>query len=377
MRSILEVQNLRGRTALVRVDFNVPLVSDGTVLSTESWRIEKSITTIKHLSKLGAKVVLISHIGRDAKTSLAPIVPLLEKYVPVRFVSDLYSEDVQNIVENLVDGEVILLENLRSHTGEEENSQEFAAYLARLADLYVNEAFSASHREHASIVGVPQFLPSYAGIWFLEEVKNLQKLEHAEKPFVCIIGGAKFETKLPVLEKFSKLADLVFVGGALANNFFKKIGFEMGKSLLDPSVDVSSFFDNEHIKIPFDVIVENGEVRAPNQVGKEEVVVDMGPETVDYLVETIRSAKTVLWNGPLGLYEKGFDKTSQALLSALATGERFSVVGGGDTVTLVQKMGIQERLSFVSTGGGAMLVFLAEGTLPGIQALERSVSPHL
>ena len=372
MRSILEIKNLRGRTALVRVDFNVPIGPDGTVGENEGTRIEKALDTIKHLSTMGAKVVLISHIGRDPKESLAPVAEYLKKFIAVNFIPVLYGEEVLGIAENLSEGQIILLENLRSNEGEEKNTEEFAAYLASLADLYVNEAFSVSHREHASVVGVTKFLPSYAGIWFQKEVESLKKMDEPEKPFLFILGGAKFETKVPLIEKFSKIADNIFIGGALANNFMKKIGFETGKSLLDESVNVAKFFDRPNIKIPFDVIVKTGEAKSPNSLSKEDIIVDMGPETLEDLKETIKGAKTILWNGPLGLYEEGFDLSSREILKTISEMNVFSVVGGGDTVALVKKTGLEKSISFISTGGGAMLDFLSSGTLPGIEALNMS-----
>ncbi len=372
MRSILEIKNLRGRTALVRVDFNVPIGQGGTVGENEGTRIEKALDTIKHLSTMGARVVLISHIGRDPKESLAPVAEYLKKFIAVTFIPVLYGEEVLGIAENLSEGQIILLENLRSNEGEEKNTEEFAAYLASLADLYVNEAFSVSHREHASVVGVTKFLPSYAGIWFQKEVESLKKMDEPEKPFLFILGGAKFETKVPLIEKFSKIADNIFIGGALANNFMKKIGFETGKSLLDESVNVAKFFDRPNIKIPFDVIVKTGEAKAPNSLSKEDIIVDMGPETLQDLKETIRNAKTILWNGPLGLYEEGFDLSSKEILKTISEMNAFSVVGGGDTVALVKKTGLEKSISFISTGGGAMLDFLSSGTLPGIEALNMS-----
>jgi 3-phosphoglycerate kinase len=369
MKSILEIQNLRGRTAVVRVDYNIPIGEDGVVDSFEAVRIEKSIDTIKHLSKLGAKVVLISHIGSDGKQSLKPVAEYLNKFIEVNFVPVLYGEEVLSIVENLNDGQVIMLENLRSDPGEESNSKEFSAYLASLGDFYVNEAFSVSHRSHASVVGVTKFLPSYAGLWFLKEIENLKKLDNPEKPFLFILGGAKFVTKVPLLDKFVSLADSIFIGGALANNFLKKIGFEIGKSSFDGSVDVSVFFDKPNIKIPFDVMVSSGQNLAPNSLSKEDSIVDIGDETLEDLKDNIKSAKTILWNGPLGFYEKGFDKSSKEILKAISESSAFSVIGGGDTVKLLQEMGIYEKISFVSTGGGAMLDFLANGSLPGIDAL--------
>ena len=371
MRFIQEIQNLKGRTALLRVDFNVPVGADGVIGSNEDFRIQKSLETINYLIKHGAKVVLVSHIGRDKNATLKPVAERLNKFIPVKFIPELFSDDIHGIVENLLEGEVLMLENLRSHEGEEKNTEEFSAYLASLADFYVNEAFSVSHRNHASIVGVTKFLPSYVGVWFQKEIQNLDKIINPDKPFYFILGGAKFETKVPLIEKFSKIADSVFIGGALANNFMKKIGFETGKSLLDESIDVSTFFNKENLKIPFDVIVKTGEVKSPNGLSKEDIIVDMGPDTLDDVKNSIKNAKTILWNGPLGLYEEGFDKSSKEILKTISETGAFSVVGGGDTVKLVQEMGLMEKITFVSTGGGAMLDYLSNGTLPGLDAVNQ------
>ncbi len=375
MRFIENIQNLKGRTALVRVDFNVPVGKDGIVDDTEDIRIEKSLETIKFLSKMNCKVILISHIGKDGKESLKPVADKLNTFLPVTFVPMLYGEEILGIAENMGEGEVILLENLRSNEGEESNSREFSAYLASLADFYVNEAFSVSHRSHASVVGVTEFLPSYVGFWFKKEIENLTKLDYPEKPFVFILGGAKFDTKIPLIKKFTKLATTIFIGGALANNFFKKIGFETGKSLLDEKVDISNLFHEESIQIPFDVKVKTGEtnqIKELNDLNKEDMIVDIGPATLVELNSKIKEAKTILWNGPLGLYEEGFDQSSKDILKVIAETKAFSVVGGGDTVKLVKGMGLQDKITFVSTGGGAMLDYLSSGTLVGIEALDRN-----
>jgi len=369
MKSLSELKNIKGRTALVRVDFNVPVGEDGIVDDSESIRIEKSLETIKYLSGFGAKVVLISHFGKSGKDSLRPVADKLNTFLPVKFIPELWSEDVLGITQNMNEGEVILLENLRSVDDEENNSQEFSAYLASLADFYVNEAFSVSHRVHSSVVGVTEFLPSYAGFWLLKEVQNLSKLEMSPKPFLVIFGGAKFETKIPLIKKFSEVADEIFIGGALANNFIKSIGFETGRSLLDEKVDVKTFFNKENIKIPFDVLTENNEVKELNGVDKEDMIVDMGPATLLNLKEVIKNSKTILWNGPLGFYEKGFDKSSKEILTAISETDAFSVIGGGDTIKLLDEMGLRDKISFISTGGGAMLEFLSRGTLPGLEVL--------
>lgn len=370
MRLIQEVLNLKGRTAIVRVDFNVPIGLDGVVDKSEDWRIQKSLETINHLKNSGAKTILISHIGRDKKDSLKPVAKYLQNFLSIGFVSTWDEYEISGIVKNMNEGDIILLENLRQKDGEEENDQKFAQWLSSLADLYINEAFSVSHRLHASIISLPLYLPSYAGFWLQKEVSNLSKvLKDPKRPLLLILGGAKFETKLPLLKKFEKIADEILIGGALANNFFRTIGFNIGKSLQDKDALVSEFFNKENIKIPFDVVVKDGQ-KDIAKLGNEDIIVDLGRETTNEWGNIIKNSKTVLWNGPLGLYEEGFDVASKKLLEIISTTDTFSVIGGGDTVKLVKDMGLEDKISFISTGGGAMLDYLTKGTLPGLSLLE-------
>ena len=372
IKNIQSVTNLKERKVLVRVDFNVSLGKNDVVDENEDWRIEKSLETINYLQKAGAKTIVISHIGRDKKESLKPVADYIQKFVKVNFVPTWDRDTIRAIVMDMMPGDVIMLENLRQEDGEETNSEEFASFLAALADMYVNEAFAVSHREHASIVGVPQYLQSYAGFWLQKEIENLGKAMNApEHPFLLILGGAKFETKIDLIKKFEKIADQIFVGGALANNFFQTIGFRIGKSLVDKNAHVAEFFNKDHIKIPFDVVVKGGVAKEMPDITDDDVIVDAGPNTMADLVNTIPTFKTVLWNGPLGLYEEGYDTSSKEILKAITQSEIFSIIGGGDTVNLVKAMGLEEKISFVSTGGGAMLEFLAKGTLVGIEVLKQ------
>lgn len=369
MKSLAEVKNLKGRTALVRVDWNVPVGKDGNIGPDEAFRIRASLETISYLRENGAKTILVSHIGR-AQDSMRSVADYAATLVPLTFVPTIEITDVAGIVAGMSGGDVILLENLRRNPGEESNDIKFARSLASLADLYVNEAFSVSHRQHASIVGLPLYLQSYAGMRFVKECTELNKvLQKPEHPFVMIIGGAKFETKMPLINKFAPQVDELLIAGALANNFFKAVGMPVGKSLLDPNTDVKPLFNKHNIKVPFDVMTENGP-RDLSSVGADESIVDMGEGTLAEWKHIVSSAKTVVWNGPLGVYENGFDASSIELLKAIADSGAFSVIGGGDTTALVHKTGLIDKLSFVSTGGGAMLEFLEKGTLPGVLALE-------
>lgn len=370
MKKIQEVHNLKERKVLVRVDFNVPLSKEGNVDKDSAFRIEKSLETLKYLKDAGAKVIVVSHIGRDKKETLKPVADYLNTIIPTKFIPTLDPEAVLGIISQMLPGDVVLLENLRQNPGEEKNDLKFANFLANLGDMFVNEAFACSHRDHASIVSVPLYLESYAGFWFQKEVENLGKfLNKPEAPFVFVLGGAKFETKVDLIDKFENIADQIFIGGALANNFFKEIGFEVGKSLVDKNENVRRFFHKSNISIPFDVRVAPGVHKALGKIDKEDTIVDVGEETVAEWGNVISNAKTVLWNGPLGLYEDGYDAGSIELLKKISESNVFSVIGGGDTVKLIQKQGLEDKISFISTAGGAMLEYLAKGTLPGIEAL--------
>ncbi len=329
MKSILTAEGLEDKRVLVRVDWNVPIVG-GKVA--DDFRIRESLPTLEYLQQRGAQVIIATHLDPDS-ASIEPLRPYVPKGVE-------------------------LLENLRNNPGEKGNDHTFAEMLASKADIYVNEAFSASHREHASIISVPKLLPSYAGIRFMQEVENLSRFFHPEHPFLFILGGAKFETKLPLLKKFSSLADTIFVGGALAHNFFRGEGIEIGHSLVSSGdFDTKTLLDTGKIVLPID------------PVWHEDRIVDAGPKTFEDLKKRISGAKLILWNGPLGLYEEGFKTGTLELARMIADSGKTSVIGGADTLAATKELGIQDKFTFVSSAGGAMLDFLAHETLPGIEAL--------
>lgn len=330
MRSILEAGDLGGRKVLVRVDWNVP-IEKGEVFN--DFRIQKSLPTLEYLKGAGAKVIVATHL-EPKHTSMEPLKVYLPKGAE-------------------------LLDNLRDNPGEEGNSAEFAKELASSADIYVNEAFSVSHREHASIVSVPKFLPSFTGLQFAIEIKELSKAFFPKKPFLFILGGAKFDTKLPLLQKFINIADHIFIGGALANNFFKEQGMDIGSSLVsDGDFKLKELMETGKIILPEDTIVKYGQI------------LDVGPISIEKLKPLISTAKLVLWNGPLGSYEKGYKVSTLALAKMISEFSRESIVGGGDTIAAIKELNLFDKFTFVSTGGGAMLDFLAAGTLPGIEALK-------
>ncbi len=364
----LKSKDLKGKFVLVRADFNVP-IEKGKVTSDE--RLLASLPTLNYLAERGAKVLVVAHMGREGNESLAPVARALEPHIKIGFSKLIFDEER---FKTMPDGSLILLENIRRHEEEEKNDRAFAKRLAGLADIYVNDAFSASHRAHASIVGVPKHLPSFAGLSFAKEYEELSKVGKAGHPFVLILGGAKFETKLPVIKKLLLRADFVFVGGALAHPLWRKLGYEIGKSLIDDGVrGLAEILKNKKINLPIDVVVKTKDSRLtkkPEAVGKQDNIQDVGPETIALLKEKISKAKFVLWNGPVGNFEKGFTKGTEEIAGALAKSAAYSMVGGGDTVAALERHHLESGIDYISMSGGAMLEFIAKGTLPGVEALK-------
>jgi phosphoglycerate kinase len=373
MKSIKEIENVSGKRILLRVDFNVP-IRDGKIL--DDFRIRKSIPTIEYLHKKGAIIILLSHLGDDGKETLAPVALRLKKYMPkVKFIkTPIFSDETEKIIGDLKKGDIVLLENLRREPVEKNNSPSFARALSRYGNIYVNEAFSVSHRVHASIVGITKYLEGYAGLQFIDEIKNLSNAFNPPHSFLFILGGAKFETKIPLIKKFLHDADFVFISGALANDFFKAKGYEIGMSLVDnANFQIASLMKRKNLLLPIDVeVIKDHKHRfvEPNKIDKDESIVDIGPQTVAILKGLIEKSKFILWNGPLGKYESGFGGATEQVLKMISRSKAHSIIGGGDTVALISKLKLEDKLGFVSTGGGATLDFLAKGTLPGIKALK-------
>lgn len=364
-----------GKRVLLRLDLNVPM--EGGEIR-DDYRIKESIPTINFLREAGAKLVIIAHIGKGKpEDTLAPVAKYLEKSYPtVTFLPTLRSVENISFTEKMVSGDVVLIENLRHDKGEEENDPEFAKYLASLGDVYVNDAFSVSHRAHASVVGVVSLLPHYTGIRLAQEVDRLALAFNPEHPFLFILGGSKISTKMPLLKKFLDIADNVFVGGAIVNNFFKVAGHEIGTSVYDKDEleGLGEYLHHPKLVIPKDVVVKNpsgSETREVASVNASDMIVDVGADTIKHLEGVIGAAKLIVWNGPLGFYEEGFTEGTRELLDLIAGSRATSIIGGGDTVALINEMGAIGKFSFVSTGGGAMLDFLANETLPGIEALQK------
>ncbi|TSC60719.1 MAG: Phosphoglycerate kinase [Parcubacteria group bacterium Gr01-1014_107] len=368
LRKLKEAGNLSGRRVLLRVDFNVPVAS-GKV--TDDFRIKKTLPTIEYLLHNKARVIILSHFESKTEKSLRPVFDYLKERLPIYFAKNF--EGLDSAVSYPDISQAVLFENLRLYPGEKNNDPEFAKRLASLGDVYVNEAFSASHREHASIVTLPKLLPSFAGFLLEEEVENLSSAFSPEHPFLFVLGGAKTETKLPLLEKFAKLADKVFVGGVIANDFFKARGWETGRSVVSrQGLNYSQILENLRIVLPDKVLVvderKRESIKSPNSLSKEDFIKDNILKDSQELKDTINQAKLIVWNGPMGNFEEGFREGTLALAKLILESGARSIIGGGDTLAAIQSLGF-EKFGFVSTGGGAMLDFLASGTLPGLEAL--------
>lgn len=373
MRSVKTLKNCKGKYVLVRADFNVPLI--GTRVA-DDLRIRAAYPTIDLLRKAGARVILLSHIGRDPQDTLRPVANILKKTYGTAFLCmpELLGERVEKFRAGMKNGDVMLLGNLRSMEGEKAGDKVFAKQLAALGDFYVNEAFPVSHREDASIVQLPKLLPAYAGLQLEKEVKHLSLALKPKHPFLFIQGGAKAETKIPLLRRYLKAADHVFIGGKLANDFFQAEGIPIGKSQVDENVpSLIPFTKSIKLIIPGTVVVERGGKKTTtsvHDVHPNESILDIGLPSIDALGGLIKKAKLIVWNGPMGWYEGGYTKGTEEMLKLLAGSKATTIVAGGDTAVLVAKKKLSDKFTFVSTGGGATLDFLAKGTLPGIKALK-------
>lgn len=381
MKTLDQANISLGTRVLLCADFNVP-VAGGAVV--DDFRIRKTVPTLDFLKKKGAVVVMVSHIENAAGVKDAPTLrPVVAALKSLGFPCE-FAETIEEAAKKSVQGRpsFILLENIRNYPGETANDPAFAKRLAMLGDVYVNDAFSVSHRVHASIVGVPRILPHFAGIQLALEVENLSRAFNPPHPFIFILGGAKFDTKLPLVQKFMEKADGIFVGGALANDFFKAKGYEVGASTVSTAkIDFDGLISNEKIILPTDVVVDKGGTRRvlmPKAVSFDERILDAGPETLAMLEKKINAARFILWNGPLGNYENGYRQPTLELARLIAAATKNgaeSIVGGGDTLAAIAELArtggesLENDFTFVSTGGGAMLDFLAKGTLPGVEAL--------
>jgi phosphoglycerate kinase len=378
---------VRGKRVLVRVDFNVPL-ENGEVA--DDTRILAALPTISYLLEHGAAVILMSHLGRPKgqvrdELRLDPVARRLSELLhrDVTKLDDCVGPEVETAAAQLQPGQVLLLENLRFHPEEKSNDQGFAQKLASLADLYVDDAFGTAHRAHASIAGVPNYLPAVAGFLMEKELEMLGKaLADPPRPFVAILGGAKISGKIGVIRSLLTRVDLLLLGGGMANTFLKAQGHEVGESLVeDDSLEVAREIledAGERLVLPVDVVVADAfsadakaQTVSVDQVPPDWRILDIGPRTVGLYEEKLASARTVVWNGPMGVFEfPRFAAGTMALATSLASTQATTIVGGGDSVAALQQAGLADKMTHVSTGGGASLEFLEGKTLPGVAALE-------
>lgn len=383
MMKSLKDFNVRGKRVLIRCDFNVPLNAKKAI--TDDFRIVKTIPTIKYLIAQKAKIILMSHLGRpDGKIvkqfSLVPVQQRLSKYlgIPVVIAKDCIGKEVEALVNKMRERDIMLLENLRFYKQEEENDLDFAKELAKLGDIYINDAFGVSHRAHASLVSVPKFLPSGAGFLLEHEIGALSKvLINPEKPLVGIIGGVKIHTKVEPIKDFLKKVDFLLVGGKIADAILNAKGISVNRPLPEPAVmkEIQKIkLTDPRLRLPVDITaaLDGVYVRnaGPAGVRGDELVLDIGPETVKIFSRVISQAKTIFWSGPLGKIEdKRFAIGSLAIARAIGESNAFSVAGGRETVAFLRKYNLDHKFSHLSTAGGAMLEYLSEGTLPALEVL--------
>jgi len=386
--------DVAGKRVLLRVDLNVPM-QDGKV--SDATRIERALPTIDELSKRCAKVIVLSHFGRpggkyDPSESLLPVAQKLANLLggPVEFSEDCVGKEARKIVGRLIEGDVAVFENTRFHQGEERNDPEFVKQLAENGDLFVNDAFSAAHRAHASTEGLAKLLPSAAGLAMERELTYLTAaLAEPKRPLTCVVGGAKVSTKIELLLNLLRKADRLIVGGGMANTFLFAKGVSVGKSLCEPDladtareIMAQAEASNCEIVLPIDVVVAKEfaemvehEVKSINDVAEDDMILDLGPESVDLIAAKIEASKTLVWNGPLGAFEtKPFDtatvEAARYAAGRVKSGDLVAVAGGGDTVSALNHAGIADEFTYISTAGGAFLEWLEGKALPGVEALK-------
>jgi phosphoglycerate kinase len=386
-KKMLTDLDVKGKKVLVRVDFNVP-ISDGKV--GDDTRIQAALPTIKYLLENDAAVILCSHLGRpkgepDPAFSLKPVADYLGTLldVPVKFAEDCIGEVAQNASEGLASNEVLVLENTRFHAGEKANDPEMAKELASLADLFVNDAFGSAHRAHASTAGVADYLPAAAGFLLEKEIKYLgNAIAEPERPFVAILGGAKVSDKIGVIDNLIKKADRILIGGGMANTFFKAQGYAMADSLVEEEVldTAKELLDmaGGKLVLPVDVVIADAfdanasdKIMDVGDVPAGWRILDIGPRTVEAFSDIIKKAGTVVWNGPMGVFELDkFAKGTFEVAKAIAESEATGIVGGGDSASAIKKSGLEDKITHISTGGGASLEMLEGKMLPGLAALD-------
>jgi phosphoglycerate kinase len=389
IKSIKQVKNLADKRVLLRVDFNVPIENKRIL---DDYKIKRGLLTIQFLLKNKAKIILVSHLGRPQakrltnerrkRYSLKPVGSHLSKLLnrKVRFIPEIEGFEAATMAGKMKVGEIILLENIRFAVGEEKNDRRLAKNLAQLADIYINDAFAVSHRKHASVAVIKNYLPAFAGLLLTEEVINLSRIFSGRKPLVAVMGGVKMVTKLSLLKKLHRRAERILVGGSLANNFLAARGFTVGRSAVDEeSIKLAEKVKYKNIILPVDAVVSHRRdgsqvmVKSINRITKLDYIYDIGPETVKLYANFIRKAQTLIWNGPLGWFEnEKFKHGTLAIARLIASRSRgrvFGVVGGGETVESLRLTHSAGYVDWISTGGGAMLSFLAGQPMPGLKGI--------
>lgn len=387
MKTFKDLPDVKGKRVLVRCDFNVPLTDRGEI--SNDYRIQRVLPTIEYLVEKGAKVIIMAHLGRPhgkvvEEMRLTPVQDKLMEYLDLSITKapDCFGPEVESYISEMQVGEILLLENLRFHKEEEANDENFAKQLSELGDIYVNEAFSVAHRAHASLVGIPKHVSSFAGLLLEKEIKVLSRiLQNPWRPLVVVIGGVKINDKIPVIEQFFQKADHLLLGGKIANVILQAKGVIVGKYLEPNLLKRVEKIDITHPKIhlPVDglITLENKQeqyfrVGGVGSVRKEESVFDIGPETVKVFSQILKSAKMIFWAGPVGVFEeKKFEKGTKEIGENIARNHSaFKVAGGGETNSALDKFNLLQKFDHVSTGGGAMLEFVCGKKLPGIEALK-------
>ena len=379
MKKIQDLK-LKGKNVLVRCDFNVPLSKEGKVL--DDFRIEQALPTIKYLIEKEARVILMSHLETKEKTfSLKLLIPLLEELLgkKIQFFPSYLKKDTRKKIDSIGPDCVALLENLRFHKEEKENDKDFAKKISELGDVFVNEAFSSCHRSHASIVGIPEYLPAVPGLLLEKEIRVFSNiLKKPKRPFVAIIGGIKIGTKIKTILNILKVADHLLLSSKMGEVFFAQKKLIVGRDIAEEKLVEQIDIANTKLHLPLDGMIALRDLKENylriggiGTLRKEESVFDIGPESIKSFKEVIKKAKTILWNGPMGMYEnEKFEKGTKEIAKAITRNHTaLKVVGGGETVSAIKKFNLTKRFDFLSTGGGAMLAFLAGEKLPGIKVL--------
>ncbi|MFW5888415.1 MAG: phosphoglycerate kinase [Patescibacteria group bacterium] len=403
IKSIKQAKNISEKKILLRVDFNLPLENEKIQ---DEQKITATLPTIEYLLENSCSIIIITHLGRPEgrktkKLSTRPLakrlgqligadrrknkVPYTEKFNKVKFIRTGRKEKIKEASQALKPGEILFLENLRFNPGEEENNKKFAKELAGLADVYVNDAFSVCHRKHASVHSIKKYLPGYAGLLIEKEIQNLEKIKKPKKPLITIIGGAKIKTKINVITNLQKKSQKILLGGALANNFLAAGKLQVGRSLISKTdielaEKLKKKIGKEKLILPVDVVVSDrkngkGEIKVKNihDLAKKDIILDIGPKTQRIFSKNIKSAQTIIWNGPLGMFENERFKYGTLgvarVVAGVSKGKAFGVVGGGETVQALKQTQMMEYVDWVSTGGGAMLSYLGGEKMPGLEKL--------